>query len=99
MGAGLDRQALLRRARSELPAASLRAAAAGANDTVRRAQQALNAAGYNVGVPDGRSGPMTVAALRDFRPIGVCRSPENSMTPHLPRWGSKGLVSMIPQRP
>ena len=44
-----------------------RAAAAGANDTVRRAQQALNAAGYNVGVPDGRAGAMTQAALKKFQ--------------------------------
>ncbi|MEK6280953.1 MAG: YCF48-related protein [Acidobacteriota bacterium] len=40
---------------------------AGANDTVRRAQQALNAAGYNVGVPDGRSGTKTLAALKKFQ--------------------------------
>ena len=44
-----------------------RAAAAGANDTVRRAQQALNAAGYNVGVPDGRAGTKTLAALKKFQ--------------------------------
>lgn len=43
------------------------AAAPGADDTVRRAQQALNAAGYNVGVPDGRAGTKTVAALKKFQ--------------------------------
>src|SRR5687768_6611090 len=37
------------------------------NDTVRRAQQALNAAGYDVGVPDGHGGPMTVAGLKRFQ--------------------------------
>ena len=42
-------------------------AAIKANDTVRRAQQALNAAGYNVGVPDGRSGTKTVAGLKRFQ--------------------------------
>ncbi len=38
-----------------------------ANDTIRRAQQALNAAGYNVGTPDGRSGTLTTKALRKFQ--------------------------------
>ena len=38
-----------------------------ANDTVRRAQQALNAAGYNVGTPDGRAGTLTTKALRKFQ--------------------------------
>ncbi len=37
------------------------------NDTTRRAQQALNAAGYNVGVPDGRAGKQTVSALRKYQ--------------------------------
>ncbi len=38
-----------------------------AGDTVRRAQQALNAAGYSVGVPDGRAGTQTLSALRRFQ--------------------------------
>ena len=38
--------------------------AAKPSDTIRRAQQALNAAGYNVGVPDGRAGPQTINALK-----------------------------------
>src|SRR4029078_3915430 len=38
-----------------------------ANDTVRRAQQALNAAGYNVGQPDGRIGTLTTKAIRKFQ--------------------------------
>jgi photosystem II stability/assembly factor-like uncharacterized protein len=37
------------------------------NDTVRRAQQALNAAGYKVGTPDGRSGTLTTKGLRKFQ--------------------------------
>lgn len=34
---------------------------------VRQAQQALNAAGYNVGIPDGRAGRQTLNALRKFQ--------------------------------
>ena len=41
--------------------------AVGPSDTVRRAQQALNAAGYNVGAPDGRAGTKTLAALKRFQ--------------------------------
>lgn len=37
------------------------------NNTIRRAQQALNAAGYNVGTPDGRAGTLTTKALRKFQ--------------------------------
>ena len=37
------------------------------NDTVKRAQEALNIAGYNVGTPDGVAGTRTVAALRKFQ--------------------------------
>jgi photosystem II stability/assembly factor-like uncharacterized protein len=37
------------------------------SDTVRQAQQALNAAGYNVGVPDGRAGRLTLNAIRKFQ--------------------------------
>lgn len=37
------------------------------DDTVRRAQEALNAAGYNVGVPDGATGTRTTAAIRGFQ--------------------------------
>jgi photosystem II stability/assembly factor-like uncharacterized protein len=36
-------------------------------DTVRRAQQALNAKGYNVGAPDGRAGAQTLAGVRKFQ--------------------------------
>lgn len=38
-----------------------------ADDMVKRAQAALNAAGYNVGTPDGQAGTRTVAALRQFQ--------------------------------
>ena len=37
------------------------------NDTIRRAQEALNAAGYDVGVPDGRAGTKTLSALKRFQ--------------------------------
>jgi photosystem II stability/assembly factor-like uncharacterized protein len=37
------------------------------SDTIRRTQQALNAAGYSVGVPDGRAGPKTLIALKRFQ--------------------------------
>jgi photosystem II stability/assembly factor-like uncharacterized protein len=37
------------------------------NDTVRRAQQSLNGAGYNVGTPDGRAGTLTTKAIRKFQ--------------------------------
>lgn len=42
-------------------------AAKKASDTVRRAQTALNAAGYKVGVPDGRAGAATTAAVRKYQ--------------------------------
>ncbi|MGI8838613.1 MAG: YCF48-related protein [Pyrinomonadaceae bacterium] len=48
-------------------APATRAAAPKANDTVRRAQQALNAAGYNVGQSDGRIGTLTTKAIRKFQ--------------------------------
>ena len=51
-------------------AASSRAAAASArrpDDTVKRAQEALNGAGYDVGVPDGAAGTRTVTAIRAFQ--------------------------------
>lgn len=37
------------------------------DDTVRRAQAALNSAGYNTGAPDGIAGTRTVTALRRFQ--------------------------------
>ncbi|MBC8030036.1 MAG: peptidoglycan-binding protein [Pyrinomonadaceae bacterium] len=43
------------------------AAARNAIEVTRKAQQALNAAGYDVGAPDGRAGNMTVTALKRFQ--------------------------------
>src|ERR1051325_2529700 len=43
------------------------ATAAKPNETARKVQQALNAAGYNVGVPDGHAGKQTLAALRKYQ--------------------------------
>ncbi len=37
------------------------------DDTVRRAQQALERAGYEIGTPDGQLGPRTVAAIKRFQ--------------------------------
>ena len=42
-------------------------AARRSDDTVKRAQEALNAAGYDVGTPDGAAGTRTVTALRKFQ--------------------------------
>jgi photosystem II stability/assembly factor-like uncharacterized protein len=36
-------------------------------DAILRAQQALNAAGYHLGEPDGKPGPSTTAALKKFQ--------------------------------
>lgn len=36
-------------------------------ETTRRVQQALNAAGYDVGAPDGRAGRLTIAGLRKYQ--------------------------------
>lgn len=44
-----------------------RAPRATADETVRRVQEALKAAGYEVGAPDGRMGPQTAAAIRQFQ--------------------------------
>ena len=37
------------------------------DETARKVQQALNAAGYNVGVADGRAGKQTIGALRKYQ--------------------------------
>jgi len=37
------------------------------DETALKLQQALNAAGYKVGVPDGRAGKQTIAALRKYQ--------------------------------
>jgi len=51
--------------RTSAPAA--RSTAKHGDDTIRRAQEALNAAGYNVGTPDGAAGTRTISALRGFQ--------------------------------
>ena len=48
-------------------AAPTAAALPAANDGVKRAQEALNIAGYDVGKPDGVAGTRTVTALRKFQ--------------------------------
>lgn len=42
-------------------------AARGSNEMIKRAQAALNEAGYNVGTPDGNAGTRTINALRNFQ--------------------------------
>jgi len=37
------------------------------DDSIRRAQQALERAGYEIGTPDGQMGPRTVAAIKRFQ--------------------------------
>lgn len=37
------------------------------SETTRKVQQSLNAAGYSVGVPDGRAGKQTIAVLRKYQ--------------------------------
>src|SRR6266496_539129 len=37
------------------------------DDTVRRAQEALERAGYEIGTPDGQLGPRTIAAIKRFQ--------------------------------
>ena len=36
-------------------------------DTISRVQEALNNAGYHLGTPDGKGGPLTLAALKRFQ--------------------------------
>jgi photosystem II stability/assembly factor-like uncharacterized protein len=48
-------------------ATAVAAPAAKPSDTVRRAQQALKAAGYDVGEPDGRAGKQTLTALKRYQ--------------------------------
>jgi photosystem II stability/assembly factor-like uncharacterized protein len=53
--------------RGRAAAAAAPAAARRPDDTVKRAQEALNAAGYDVGTPDGHAGTRTVSAIRGFQ--------------------------------
>jgi len=43
------------------------AASRNAKEVTRKAQQALNAAGYDVGAPDGQVGKMTITALKRYQ--------------------------------
>jgi photosystem II stability/assembly factor-like uncharacterized protein len=56
-----------RAGKKSTPSAAQIAAAKTASDTVRKAQQALNANGFSVGVPDGRAGAQTIKALKEFQ--------------------------------
>jgi photosystem II stability/assembly factor-like uncharacterized protein len=53
--------------RKPAAAAPTSSASKSLTDTMRRAQEALNASGYNVGKPDGRGGPLTLSALRKYQ--------------------------------
>ena len=55
------------RSPSSSRASAASAAATRSDDMVKRAQQALIAAGYDVGTPDGAAGTKTVAAIRKFQ--------------------------------
>jgi photosystem II stability/assembly factor-like uncharacterized protein len=53
--------------RAAPPATPQRSNASVSNDTIRRAQEALERAGYEIGTPDGQMGPRTVAAVKRFQ--------------------------------
>jgi photosystem II stability/assembly factor-like uncharacterized protein len=53
--------------RRSTAAATTPATARRQDDLVKRAQEALNAAGYNVGTPDGALGTRTTSAIRGFQ--------------------------------
>ncbi|HEX8472863.1 MAG TPA: YCF48-related protein [Pyrinomonadaceae bacterium] len=57
------------RAAAAAASAASAAAAARPDESVKRAQEALNVAGYNVGTPDGVAGTRTVTALRKFQTV------------------------------
>jgi photosystem II stability/assembly factor-like uncharacterized protein len=49
------------------PVATAKPRATTQSNSVLRAQEALNAAGYHIGEPDGKAGPATTAALKKFQ--------------------------------
>lgn len=72
------RRSTVRRTVAQSPSSSRRASASSttpqrgntekpSDDVVRRAQQALERAGYEIGTPDGQLGPRTIAALKRFQ--------------------------------
>lgn len=73
-----NRRSTVRRTVAQSPASSRRVttpskpaqastAAKLSDDIVRRAQQALERAGYEIGTPDGQLGPRTIAAVKRFQ--------------------------------
>ena len=52
---------------NSLPAPPIPVPAKRADEMVKRAQESLNAAGFNVGTPDGQAGTRTIAAVRKFQ--------------------------------
>src|SRR5205085_4487863 len=71
------RRSTVRRTGSQSPASSRRVTAPSkpaqastaarlSDDIVRRVQQALERAGYEIGTPDGQLGPRTIAAVKRF---------------------------------
>jgi photosystem II stability/assembly factor-like uncharacterized protein len=57
-----------RAGKKTIPAAAPpKAAAQPPSEATRKVQESLNAAGYSVGVPDGRAGKQTIAALRKYQ--------------------------------
>lgn len=65
-GAADKKKAAARSSAKRAPA-KRRAPVANSNDTILRAQEALNATGYNLGEPDGKAGPATTAAVKRFQ--------------------------------
>ncbi|MBA3515778.1 MAG: peptidoglycan-binding protein [Pyrinomonadaceae bacterium] len=55
------------RSRTSAPRTQRLMVAQNPDDTIRRVQVALNRVGYNVGTPDGKFGPQTLAALKRFQ--------------------------------
>ena len=53
--------------KSAAPAPRRRSGATPDNDSILRAQEALNSAGYHLGEPDGKPGPATTAAVKKFQ--------------------------------
>jgi photosystem II stability/assembly factor-like uncharacterized protein len=53
--------------KSAAPAPRRRAGPKPDNDSILRAQEALNSAGYHLGEPDGKAGPATTAAVKKFQ--------------------------------
>ncbi len=73
-----------------------------ASDVVRRAQEALERAGYDIGVSDGQLGPRTVAAIRRFqsdRYLPLTGQLDDATIAALGIGGSKGTASVAAHVP